>query len=129
MALLLFRSRALVAPHSMAEGMIWLQSRHNNIQNDVTGHLHREEGWFVHAVEGGVAELDRLVLRLRGDSRHSEMKALIRNDGDAPRRFAQWSMGFSDPSCGVVFGPSIGSASGDDLLVFLQDVAAHEPAA
>lgn len=66
-------------------------SDRNNRRDQLTGALLRHGGFFIQAVEGARADLDRLMTRLREDRRHGEIHVLA----DRPveqRQFPDWAM-------------------------------------
>lgn len=69
------------------------QSRRNNPQQRITGHLQCCCGHFFQILEGPAAALDDLLSRLRRDPRHEDMRLLFRQRLNG-REFANWSMGF-----------------------------------
>lgn len=59
-------------------------SERNNRRDGLTGVLMRHDGRFLQAIEGRRAEVDRLMDRLRADSRHENIRLL--SDQDVPGR-------------------------------------------
>ena len=90
----LYRSRALVAPRSVADGLIYLQARQFNATLGVTGYLHREDGFYVQYIEGPRDGLVRLAGVIRGDGRHMEVETLARGT-TSQHRFEGWDMAFT----------------------------------
>jgi len=66
-------------------------SDRNNRRDGLTGVLMRHGGRFMQAIEGRRADVDRLMDRLRADSRHRNIRLI--SDQDVPERlFRQWPM-------------------------------------
>lgn len=56
----------------------------NNRRDRLFGALLHHEGRFLQVIEGGRADLDRLIRRLKADTRHSNLRLLA--DGATPAR-------------------------------------------
>jgi hypothetical protein len=67
-------------------------SRRNNAAAGITGMLLYMDGAFLQVLEGEAEPVKQTYARIRQDVRHWGAQTLI--DQDAPRAFAQWSMGF-----------------------------------
>jgi hypothetical protein len=68
-------------------------SRANNARDAVTGLLMFNGAAFVQAIEGPVAAVDRLYVRLLDDRRHCEIS--LHDDLPLSRRaFGEWTMGY-----------------------------------
>lgn len=62
-----------------------------NVRDDITGALTYYDGWFIQVIEGPLAKLDDLMLRLAGDDRHFDIDVAERIS--VPRRlFPDWCM-------------------------------------
>lgn len=72
---------------------ILAQSRRNNANRRITGHLQCHGGIFFQVLEGPDETLDELMVKLRQDPRHTGMNLLFRQ-AISRRTFANWSMGF-----------------------------------
>ncbi|MCB2055847.1 MAG: BLUF domain-containing protein [Geminicoccaceae bacterium] len=79
-------------------------ARRNNAARAISGMLIYHEGSFIQVLEGPAATVQHLFERIDRDSRHREMRLLLRNDG-AEREFGHWSMGFVQPTHGSVALP------------------------
>jgi hypothetical protein len=66
-------------------------SQRNNRRDGITGALVYSEGGFFQVVEVAPADLDRLLRRLEGDPRHSDIRVVLRT-AVSGRLFADWSM-------------------------------------
>lgn len=68
-------------------------SRRNNEQADITGFLAYHDRCFFQVLEGPHAAIDRVLTRIRVDSRHSGL--LVLSDTDVEQRaFPHWQMAF-----------------------------------
>lgn len=83
-------SRHLVAS-AMEMSDILAQSRPANARDGITGVLTAVKGRFVQIVEGDSAALDRLMVRLLRDERHSHLIVLERR-AVSRRAFGDWDM-------------------------------------
>lgn len=92
------------------------QSRNNNANHGISGHLQYHGGLFFQMLEGPGATLDRLIVRLQADPRHTDIRQLFRQPLQR-RQFADWSMGF---------GPCVGGAKGALAAERLRRL--HDPA-
>jgi hypothetical protein len=72
---------------------ILASARTNNRRAHLTGALTFNEGFFAQALEGSVNDLAPVFERIRGDSRHSNMKILEHVQVER-RLFPTWSMGY-----------------------------------
>lgn len=72
-------------------------SRERNAREDISGMLLYRAGNFIQAVEGAEPAIDALLDRIGRDRRHGGLITVLRQP-IAERRFADWSMGFSDLS-------------------------------
>ncbi len=67
------------------------EAERNNRRDDITGVLLTIDQDFVQVLEGEKNDLDRLLMRLKADRRHTDLEVLDR--GQASRRlFGNWSM-------------------------------------
>jgi len=73
-------------------------SRRNNTAVAVTGILLYVEGGFMQVLEGGDVAVSAVYERIAKDKRHWNTQVLL--DRQAPRAFADWSMGFERPKPG-----------------------------
>ncbi len=136
---LIYLSKAAVSPASQDAASIYLTARKRNEALGLTGYLHREQGCFLQYLEGPSEGLDQLLLSLRRDWRHSDMRVLHR----APlqqRRFPGWNMEFTEtPATSYaiwsgtegnsepLFNGPIAQASAEDLLAFIEIVRNAPP--
>ncbi|MGY6704671.1 BLUF domain-containing protein [Roseinatronobacter sp.] len=68
-------------------------SRRNNEDAGITGLLAYHDKCFFQVLEGPDAAVDRVLIRIQGDSRHSGL--LVLSDTDAEQRaFPNWQMAF-----------------------------------
>ncbi len=67
-------------------------SRRNNASRDVTGMLLYIDGGFLQVLEGPDESVAATYARICRDKRHWDARTLL--DREAPRAFANWSMGF-----------------------------------
>lgn len=66
-------------------------SARNNRRDEITGLLAYAEGMFIQAIEGTPPAVDRLMDRLRADTRHRDLTVLGEDFG-SQRAFAVWAM-------------------------------------
>jgi FAD-dependent sensor of blue light len=71
-------------------------SRRNNAACGVTGILLYVDGGFMQVLEGDDRAVSDTFMRIQADKRHWNTTILL--DRDAPRAFAEWSMGFERPT-------------------------------
>ena len=69
------------------------QSRASNAARDLTGMLLYRGGRFVQVLEGPEPAVRDLLVTIRQDSRHSDMRVLIEQP-IAHREFREWTMGY-----------------------------------
>ena len=69
-------------------------SRRNNQRDGLTGYLVCDTTWFVQILEGDHEKVMAALVRIRFDSRHSDV-AVISTREIRTRSFPQWSMGGS----------------------------------
>ena len=126
MEYLIYRSQALVAPHSAECREIVSTSQRNNARAGLTGFLHAEEGLFVQYLEGPTGPLWELYQRLHHDLRHTDL-VLLGHGRAVQRRFQDWSMGYASTNV-LTFGDFLEQvsyrkpaedASGAEALTFL----------
>jgi hypothetical protein len=93
---LVYRSDSLIDHgQSPALDAIFRTSVRNNRRDGITGTLALPDGKFVQAIEGMAEDIDRLMVRLRADSRHENLFVL----GEWPitaRLFPGWAMARPD---------------------------------
>ena len=126
----LYISRAKVPPRSADDGLIYLQARKNNAAFNISGYLHRENGYYVQYVEGPKNALEQLKFIIRWDWRHDSIRTLAEGR-ISTRRFSEWDMAFSDEETSsfrvrqIEFGgeTDIGKSSMDDILQFMNETA------
>jgi Sensors of blue-light using FAD len=68
------------------------QSRRNNAKNGITGMLCFANGIFVQVIEGGRAEVSRLLAKIMRDERNADVEILLFQE-ISERRFGNWTMG------------------------------------
>jgi hypothetical protein len=73
-------------------------SRRNNARDGVTGMLLYLDGGFMQVLEGEGAAVGAAYARIAKDKRHWNTQVLL--DRQAPRAFADWTMGFERPKAG-----------------------------
>lgn len=96
---LLFVSKSLL-PAANADAMVQqivAASVAANGQAGLTGALIFTGSHFAQILEGGRAEIDRLMAVIRQDTRHSELRIFDRQSS-ARRRFSDWRMAYMGPS-------------------------------
>ena len=76
-------------------------ARKNNKALDVTGMLIYHNGSFLQVLEGEKDVVETLFKHIDKDSRHSNVRILLRGEIDE-RHFAEWQMGFYDTSTSAV---------------------------
>lgn len=76
---------------------ILTESRRNNERDDITGLLLYKEDTFMQLLEGPHQAVSNTFDRIERDPRHTKISVLVEGSVDA-RRFARWSMGFSEMS-------------------------------
>ncbi|MDT0682217.1 BLUF domain-containing protein [Roseicyclus sp. F158] len=122
----LYISTAKVLPRSPEDVMIYLHARNRNADLEITGYLHRENGYYTQYVEGPKNALDQLKLLINKDWRHENIRSL--SEGHTPvRRFSGWDMAFTDEEISSFravqtrFGyePDISKAPVQEILHFM----------
>ena|SRR6185312_13282876 len=73
-------------------------SRRNNAGAGISGMLLYLDGGFMQVLEGEEAAVAAVYARIAKDKRHWNAQVLL--DREAPRAFADWSMGFERPEPG-----------------------------
>lgn len=120
-------SRAVgpAASNLMALSEILGASQRNNRTRGLTGMLLAHDGWFLQALEGQKAAIDRLFTDLELDSRHGEMRLISFEPIETPA-FAEWSMGQAmiTPSIASrLEGRSLTDLTADEAMDLLLDCA------
>jgi Sensors of blue-light using FAD len=88
----LYASRAAQpSGDAMLDGIL-KQSRKNNAKNGITGMLCFSNGVFVQVIEGGRAEVSRLMSSIIRDDRNIDVEILSFEE-ITERRFGNWNMG------------------------------------
>jgi hypothetical protein len=82
-------------PEAVLESIL-AASRRNNVSVGVTGILLYIDAGFMQVLEGEPGSVTETYKRICQDKRHWNTQVLL--DRDAPRAFAEWSMGFVRPS-------------------------------
>ena len=72
-------------------------ARRNNQSLGITGMLLYRRGEFLQVLEGAEEPLQRLLVKIAGDPRHSHL-AILLNGPIKSRAFGAWSMAFQDVS-------------------------------
>ena len=126
----LYRSRALTQPYSREDSSIWLQSRERNPARGITGHLHRDELFYVQYIEGPIGPFSDICQQIACDDRHCDIDTLL--CGMTPvRRFSSWNMEFTDDAL-ISFNTfqklrgevkSLSKSAGPDILQFMDAVS------
>jgi hypothetical protein len=88
----LYASRTSEPAKDAALDTILKQSRRNNPRAGITGMLCHANGAYVQVIEGGRAEVSRLLATIMRDDRHSEVQILLYEE-ISERRFVNWVMG------------------------------------
>jgi Sensors of blue-light using FAD len=88
----LYASRATKPDEPIALDAILKQSRKNNARHGITGMLCFSNGVFVQVVEGGRAEVSRLMNAIIRDERNIDVEILSFEE-ISERRFGNWNMG------------------------------------
>jgi hypothetical protein len=65
----------------------------NNAQNDITGMLLYTKGTFLQVIEGEAKSINRLIEKIKADTRHYDVEVVVRNS-IKHREFKNWSMGY-----------------------------------
>lgn len=65
----------------------------NNAQRGITGMLLYTKGTFLQVIEGEGDTIDRLMEKIKSDTRHYDVEVLVRNS-IKHREFKNWSMGY-----------------------------------
>jgi hypothetical protein len=71
------------------------KSRKNNAADNITGMLLYRNGYFIQALEGEEAPVQRLYEKIAQDERHGNVLT-VSKERIKERQFADWSMGFQD---------------------------------
>ena len=82
------------------------EARGYNMIDNISGVLMYKEGYFLQVIEGDPETIDALFIRLKKDTRHSDIKILFETPTDH-RLFENWAMGcadFDDPSLSMLPG-------------------------
>lgn len=125
---ILYRSHAILGRESRAERSMLNTVRTLNRAAKITGHLHREEDVYYQWIEGPVAAIEALLIRLQGDPRHTDFSLLGRQI-TTHRQFADWSMGYSTSNEGDLLewairnGFSLKVADPAQMVAFFHDQA------
>jgi uncharacterized membrane protein (DUF373 family) len=86
---------AATTPMSTKDLLALLQkSRENNANSSITGMLLYGNGAFLQVLEGEEQPIDRLIEKIKNDSRHTNIKMLYRKH-ISQRQYSDWSMGFN----------------------------------
>jgi hypothetical protein len=88
----LYASRAPRPMQDASMDTILKQSRRNNPEAGITGMLCFTNGIFVQVIEGGRAEVSRLLGKIFRDERNVDVQILVFEE-IAERRFGNWTMG------------------------------------
>lgn len=70
------------------------QARTNNQKNNLVGALYYGHGCFFQCLEGGKADIDRLLQTLKADPRHKELK-ILSTQPIKKRIFSDWEMKYA----------------------------------
>ncbi len=88
---LVYRSRAVAIPPEIALDRIFRCSVLNNARSDITGALGYADQFYIQLLEGPSPAIDDLLRRLEEDTRHTDLRVLLR--GFSERRLLPgWSM-------------------------------------
>jgi hypothetical protein len=94
---LTYRSRVEIDPTAFRAECrrILASARMFNQRHDITGCLAHTPEWFIQAIEGERANVEKAFSRIQLDSRHSAVEILARRDIRS-RGFPEWTMGELD---------------------------------
>lgn len=67
----------------------------NNTRRGITGMLLYKDRWFMQVLEGSAVAVHLIYARIERDSRHHEIKLIVREPMRV-REFSEWSMGFKN---------------------------------
>ncbi|MDV7144805.1 BLUF domain-containing protein [Tropicimonas sp. TH_r6] len=136
---LIYVSKAVVSPASQDAASIYLTARQRNKTLGLTGYLHREDGVFMQYLEGPSEGIDTLLLRLRRDWRHRDMRILHRAPLEQ-RRFPGWNMEFTESPKGSfahwaaaaddrkpLSDVQLDQVGAEDLLAFIESIRDAAP--
>lgn len=93
LAYTIYQSTALIRASSKEHNKILKACQKHNPDNEITGFLHREQGFFLQYLEGPPDALDATMFRISIDFRHNNLQVLDTGTLDR-RRFPDWQMGF-----------------------------------
>ena len=93
----IYQSIALVPEAVSEHNEILASSQKHNMENDVTGFLHREGGYFIQYLEGPEEAIIETMIRIGKDPRHKDLLVLDLGPLEE-RRLPDWQMGFVDGS-------------------------------
>jgi len=85
-------SREYLSPEQINELLI--QSRKNNLKNNITGVLLYFDGDFLQVLEGPKKEILDLFETIKKDKRHSQIFSVL-NKEIKEKHFPEWNMGFA----------------------------------
>lgn len=90
----LYHSKALLPNTVDSHNDILRASQINNSRDNITGFLHREDGYFLQFLEGPKTKLFATLQRIGHDPRHCDF--VIKHFGPAERRMLpDWDMGYA----------------------------------
>lgn len=90
----LYFSKCTHGPFELHDLDIMRAALSYNPQIGLTGFLHRTKEHYFQVIEGRCQEVDRLVCKIKADSRHMNFCRLM-EENIPYTRFAGWSMGYS----------------------------------
>lgn len=99
------------------------RSRVRNEANAITGLLMFDGSYFAQWLEGPVHAMDRLLTRLRVDSRHCRMNVLWFESPGLGRRFPQWHFGYLDVRRGNRSLKRLRGARGADAMLLFGELS------
>lgn len=80
--------------------------RANNAKQNVTGILLSDRGEYLQVLEGPEENVKRIFASIQGDDHHENV-VVLREERIKKRRFADWTMGFSEVSVDDIDDPAL----------------------
>lgn len=129
----IYRSNALIGEYTPGALDILATSERRNLEDGITGFLHREADNFVQVIEGDGPAVAALVTRLRADRRHAGM-TILSEQTISIRAFESWDMAYASnhqlslsQRVPEIWGrSSLSHSATDRLIAFLLDLAARK---
>jgi len=121
----LYSSRLSPGCDPLEVGRIVKLAREFNASHGITGILVFDGERFTQYIEGPASEVAALVARLPNDRRHTDFLQLNAGDDLAERRYATWSMGYSDVSLEELDIDLMATIDGDAALTLFTKAVAE----